>query len=189
MLANVNSDLLPLVMMGVHQDPLNQIVAILIPRNVNERNTRTVRMCSGNNAKIALKELHTTNLQTLFDNFGGKLIDAVAVGIAQNVVNDSALVWRGAMLAKMLNAPVAELPVRNEINVGDDFLDGRALGRLLALEKWMRRYCTYLFLFNTVFEDVLDHQTTSLSKSDFVPHAPKSFVHFEHDLWRFAAPA
>ena len=43
------------------------------------------------------------------------------------MINDSALVWRGAMLAEMLNAPVAELPVSNEVDVGNDFLDGRAL--------------------------------------------------------------
>ena len=62
MLANMDCDLLSLVMVGVHQDPLNQIVAVLIARDVNEGNAWTVWMCSGNDAKVALKELHTTDL-------------------------------------------------------------------------------------------------------------------------------
>ena len=84
-------------------------------------------MCSGNDPEVALKKLNTANLQALLDNLGGKLIDAVAVGIVKDVVNDSTLVWRGAMLAEMLNAPVSELTVSDEINVCNDFLDGRAL--------------------------------------------------------------
>jgi hypothetical protein len=84
-------------------------------------------MCSGNDGEVTLEELNTTNLQALLDNFGGKLIDAIAVRVAKDVVNDSALVWRGAVFAEMLNAPVSKLAVGDEINVGDDFLDGRAL--------------------------------------------------------------
>lgn len=56
-------------------------------------------MCSSNDSQVALKELETANLQAFLDDFGGKLIDAVAVGIADDVINDSALVWRRAMLA------------------------------------------------------------------------------------------
>jgi hypothetical protein len=84
-------------------------------------------MCSGNDGEVTLEELNTTDLQTFLHNFGGKLIDAIAVRVGEDVVNDSALVWRGAMLAEMLNAPVSKLTVGDEINVGNDFLDGRAL--------------------------------------------------------------
>ena len=45
-------------------------------------------------AKVVLEKLNTANLQTLLYNLGGKLIDAVAVGITKDVVDDSALVWR-----------------------------------------------------------------------------------------------
>jgi hypothetical protein len=41
-----------------------------------------------------LEELNTTNLQTLFYDLGGKLIEAVTVGITKDVVDDSSLVWR-----------------------------------------------------------------------------------------------
>lgn len=85
-------------------------------------------MRSSNDAEVAFKELNTTDLEAFFDNFGSELIDTVAVGIAKDMVNDSALVWGGAVLAEMLNAPISKLPVGNEINVVDDFFDGRALG-------------------------------------------------------------
>ena len=84
-------------------------------------------MRSGNNAEVAFKELDTANLQAFFDNLGSKLIDAVAVRITEDMVNHSPLVWRRAMLAEMLNAPIPKLSVRNEIYVVDDFFDGRAL--------------------------------------------------------------
>lgn len=47
---------------------------------------------------------------------------------------------------------------------------------------------TDLVVLQTVFEDVLYHQTTSLSKCDFVPHAMKSFVDELHDLGRALSP-
>jgi hypothetical protein len=133
-LADVDCDLLSLMMVGIHQNPLYQIVAILVTGNINQRNARAIWVCGSDDAKVVLEELNTTNLQTLLYNFGGKLIDAVSIGIAEDVVDDSALVWRGAVLAEMLDAPVSELPVGDEIDVCDDFFNGGALEHLLVLE-------------------------------------------------------
>ena len=36
------------------------------------------------------------------------------------------------MFTEMLNAPVPELAMRDKVDIGDDFLDGRALGRMSA---------------------------------------------------------
>src|SRR5256885_7305629 len=46
---------------------------------------------------------------------------------SEDMVDHSPFVWRRAMLAEMLNAPIPKLSVRNEIYVVDDFFDGRAL--------------------------------------------------------------
>jgi hypothetical protein len=81
-----------------------------------------------------LEELNTTNLQTLFYDLGGKLIEAVTVGITKDVVDDSSLVWRRAILAEVLDAPISKLPVGDEINVCDDFFNGWALECCLVLE-------------------------------------------------------
>jgi hypothetical protein len=48
---------------------------------------------------------------------------------------------------------------------------------------------TYLLFFNTILEDVLNNKTAGLPESDFMPHASKSFVDFDHDLRGFTAPA
>lgn len=99
MFADVDGDLFSLVMMSIHQNPLNQIVAVLVSRDVNEWYTRTIRMSGGDNSEISLQEFNSANLQTFFDNLRGELIYAVAVGIGKNVVNDTTLVRRRTMLA------------------------------------------------------------------------------------------
>jgi hypothetical protein len=93
-LADVDCDLLSLMMVGIHQNPLYQIVAVLVTGNINQRNARTIWVGGSDDAKVTPEELNTANLQALLYNLGGKLIDAVVVGIVKDVVDDSALVWR-----------------------------------------------------------------------------------------------
>ena len=76
------------------------------------------------------------------------------------------------MLAEMLNAPIAELAMSDQVNVVDDLFDGRTL-----------------LLFNTVLENVLNDQAASLTESDLMPHATESFVDLEHDLRWLTTPA
>lgn len=142
----MNGHLFALMMVGVHENPLDQVVAVLVARNVNERDAWTIRVSSGDNPKITIQKFRTSNLEAFFNNFGSKLVNAVVVGVGQDVVNDTALVWRGAVLAQMLNAPVAELSMGNEVNVGDDFFDGRAF-----------------FLFDTILENVLDDEAAGFT--------------------------
>ena len=78
-LADVNGDLLTLMVMGVHQDPLDEVVAILIASDVDEWDAWTIRASSGDDSKVPIQELKTTNLQTLLDDLGSELVDAVAV--------------------------------------------------------------------------------------------------------------
>ena len=172
MLADVDSNLLTLVSVGIHQDPLNEVVAILVSSNVDEGNARTIRTSSGDDAQIAVEELVTTNLEAFLDNLGSKLVDAVVVGVGENVINDTTLVWRRTMLAEVLDAPVAELTVGDEIDVGDDLFNSRTL-----------------LFFDAVFEDVLNYQAASFAKSDLMPHTPQSLIDFEHDLRWLATPA
>lgn len=68
-----------------------------------------------------------------------------------------------------------------------NFFDSRTLPTVSSLDS---RYCSlaYLFLFEAVFEDVLDDQTSSLSQSYLVPHAAERFIHPSHDLRGLAIP-
>lgn len=43
------------------------------------------------------------------------------------MVDGTAAVGRGAVLANVLDAPVAKLPVSNNVDVGEDFLDAGSL--------------------------------------------------------------
>lgn len=128
MFADVDGHLLALVMVSVHQNPLDQVVAVLITRDVDEWDAKSVWVGIGDDSKIAIQKVDTTNLQTLFNNLGGKLINAVAVCVGKDVVDDSTLVRRRSMLADMLDAPIAELAMSDEVDIGDHLFDSGSLG-------------------------------------------------------------
>lgn len=58
--------------------------------------------------------------------------------------------------------------------------------------RWQRKYhqykaltykrFTYLILFETVFEDILDNEAASLPQSDIMPHTTQSLVYIFHNL-------
>jgi hypothetical protein len=84
-------------------------------------------MSRGNDPKVTLQEFGTADLETLLHNFGCILIDAIAVGIGKNVVDHTAFVRWGTMLAQMLDTPVAKLAMRDKVDACDDFFDSRTL--------------------------------------------------------------
>jgi hypothetical protein len=127
----MDSNLLALMNVSIHQNPLNEIVAVLISSNIDQRNARTIRPRSSDDSKIAIQEVQSANLEALLNNLGGKLIDAVVIRVGQDVVNDATLVRGRAVLTEVLDTPVSELAVSDEINVGDYFLDSRALNMLV----------------------------------------------------------
>lgn len=77
--------------------------------------------------EVATQELNTTDLETFLDDLGGELIHAVLRGVTNDVVDCTTAVSWGTMFADVLNAPVAELTMSNNINAGKDFLNARAL--------------------------------------------------------------
>lgn len=172
MLSDMDGNLLSLLLMGIHENPLDEVVSILITSNVNQRNSWSVRVRCGNYVEVSVKELNATNLETFLNNLGSILINAIAVGVDKNVVNDTSFVRRSTMFTQVLDAPVAELTVSNEVDVGDDFFDR---GSLLLLD--------------AVFEDVLNDQASSLTECNLMPHAAKSFVDVGHDLRRLTTPS
>ena len=97
---------------------------------VNEWNARTFGMGSRDNGEIAFHELCTTNLEAFLDNFGSELVNTIVVGVVEDMVNNAALVGRRTMFTQVLDAPVAELTMGDEIDVSNDFLNRRALERM-----------------------------------------------------------
>jgi hypothetical protein len=78
-LSDMDGNLLALVMMSVHQDPLNEIIAVLITSNIDEGNAWAVWMSSCDNSKVSIQKLWSTNLETLLNHFGSELIHTVVV--------------------------------------------------------------------------------------------------------------
>lgn len=161
MFADVYGHLFTLVVMRIHQDPLDEIVAVLVPCNVDEGDARSIWPRGSDDPKISIQEVQSANLEALLDNLGGKLVDAVVIRVRENVVDDTTLVRRRAVFAQVLNTPITKLAVGNKVNVGNDFFDRRALSS--SAQFFYGRCVFYLFLLNTVLEDVLDNETASFT--------------------------
>lgn len=171
-LANVAGDDLATLSIGVAEDVLDQVVSELVTSDINERHTRAVSASLANTVKVAVKELGAANLEALLDNLAGKLVHAVLGSEAKDVIDGVVAVRDGAVLADVLDAPVAELTMGDNVDAGKDLVDAGALVLLKA-----------------VLEDVLDDKTASLTEGNLVPHAAESFVDVLHDLRRGVAPA
>lgn len=171
MLADVSGDNLATLRISVGEDVLDEVVAELVTSNVDERHARTIRTSLTHDVEVAIKEVRATDLEALLDHLGGELIHAVLGSKANNVINGASAIRDSAMLADMLDAPVAELAVRDDIDAGENLVDA---GTLVVLK--------------TVLEDVLDNKAASLAQSNLMPHAAQSLVDVLHDLRRRAAP-
>lgn len=126
-LANVAGNKLTMLRVGVSQDVLNEVVAILVTGDIDQWNAWAIKTAFADTIKIAAEEVGTTNLEALLNNLGGELIHAVLRGISDDMVNGSAAISWGAVLADMLDAPIAELTMSNDINAGKDLFDAWAL--------------------------------------------------------------
>ena len=126
-LSNMSSHDVAMLRAGVGKDVLNQVVAVLVTGNVNERDARSVGTALADTIQVSTKELGPANFQALLNNFGGKLIRAVLGSVSDDVVDGTAAVSGGAVLANVLDAPVAKLPVGYNVNIGEDFLNAGSL--------------------------------------------------------------
>jgi len=161
----------------------------LIPSNVDERHTRTVSTTLTDFFKVSIEELGARNFETLFDNLRGELVGTVLCCIAKDVFDSTGLVRTCTVLADMLDTPIAELAVRNNIDAAKDFVDAGTLENIVINEAGHQNQETYLIFFQAVLENVLYNQTSGFTESHFMPHTTQSFVDILHDLRRRVTPA
>lgn len=126
-LADVASDNLSMLRVGVSKNVLDEIVAVLVAGNINEWNTGTIVAAFTDTVKIATKKFHSANLEALFNNLGGELVHTILRRIADDVVNSTAPVNRCSMLANVLDAPISELAMGNDVDTSKNFFDAWAL--------------------------------------------------------------
>lgn len=173
MLPDVSSDHISVLGIGMGQDVLNEVIAILVAGNVDQRNAWTVETTLADSVKVTAKKLGTSDLEALLDHLGSELIHGVLCSVTNDMVDGTAAVGRGTVFADMLDAPVAKLAVSHDVDVGKDFFNAWALQHRSAyiLEDYSRTRFAHLVLFQAVLEDVLNNQTASLSQRDLMPHA------------------
>ena len=94
---------------------------------IDQGNAGTVRTSFANTLEISLQEIGTTNLEAFLDHFGSELIHAVFRGIAKDVINGATTVLGSPVLANVLDAPITELAMRNNVNAGKHLVDASTL--------------------------------------------------------------
>lgn len=127
MLANVGSNNLTVLGVRVREDVLDEVVAVLVAGNVDEGNSGPVHPSLTNSIKIAAEKLGATNLETLLDNLRSELVHGILSSVSNNMINGTAPVSRSSVLTNMLDAPVSELTVGDDVNIGEDLLNTMAL--------------------------------------------------------------
>lgn len=123
MLSDVGSNSVAMLGRSIVENPLYEIVAILIARDINQRDTGTVSAAFTNSVQVAAKKFCTTNLETLLNNLGGELVGTVLSGIANHMVNSSAAIGGAAVFTDVLNTPVTKLAMSDNVDVGENFFD------------------------------------------------------------------
>lgn len=67
-LADMGGNGFAVLRIGVRQDPLDEIVAKLVARNVDERHARTIWTGFADTVEVLVQEIVTSNLKALLDN-------------------------------------------------------------------------------------------------------------------------
>lgn len=68
MLPNMGGDHLSMLRRSVVENPLDQVVAILIARNIDQGNTGAVSATFADAIKVATKKICAANLETFLDD-------------------------------------------------------------------------------------------------------------------------
>lgn len=126
-LADVAGNNLSVLWVGVCQDVLNQIVPVLVASNVDEWNAWAIWATFADTVQVAAEELHSTDLETLLNYLGSELIHAILRSVSDDMVDGAAAISWSTMLADVLDAPVSELTMSNDIDAAKDFLNAWTL--------------------------------------------------------------
>ena len=80
-----------------------------------------------NTVEVAGEKLNTSNLEAFLDDLGSELIHAVLGSVSDDMVDGAAAISWSSVLADVLDAPVSELAVSDDVDASKDFLDTWAL--------------------------------------------------------------
>jgi hypothetical protein len=126
--AYVGRDHFTMLRSGIVENPLHQVVAVLVASNVDQGNSSSVTPSFTDTVEIPSQEVAPAYLQALLHDLRGKLIGAVLGSVADDMVNSSATVRRSPVFTYVLDAPIAELAMCDNVNVRKNLFDARTLG-------------------------------------------------------------
>lgn len=126
-LPNVGCDHLTVLRRRVVQDPLDEVVAVLVTGDVNKRDAGSITTTLANSVEVSAQEVSATDFEALLYHFGGKLVGAVLSRVANDMVDGSATIRRAAVLTDVLNAPVSKLAMCDDVDVGENLFNAGAL--------------------------------------------------------------
>ena len=93
MLANVGSNNLATLWVGVGENVLDKVVTELVASNVDEWHAWTLWASLTHTIEVAIQEVCAADLQAFLNNFGGELVHAVFSRKTNHVVNSAGTVW------------------------------------------------------------------------------------------------
>ena len=96
---------------------------------IDQGHARAVRTAGANPREIAIKKLSAANFKAFFDDLGSKLVHAIVASPQEDMLDGTILVMRSSVLTDVLDAPITELAMGEEIDFCKNFLNGRALRR------------------------------------------------------------
>jgi hypothetical protein len=131
-LADVGCNELAVVAAAVGEDVLDEVVSELISSDVDQGHARALRAAFADTLKVTVEELVAADFKALLDDLGSILVHAVLGRETEDVVDRAVAISRSPMLADVLNAPVAELAVRDDIDASKHFIDARTLRAVSA---------------------------------------------------------
>jgi hypothetical protein len=102
---------------------LNEIVAILITGDIDQWYAWTIWTTLANTVEVSAQKFDSTDLEALLDNLGSKLIHAILGSVANNMVDGAATIGWSAVLANVLDAPIAKLTMSNDVDAGKNLLN------------------------------------------------------------------
>lgn len=127
MLAHLRSNNFLVLGTGIHEDPLHKIIAELVASDVDEWHTWTIGAAFANAIEVTIEEGVAANLEAFLDDLRSVLINAVLSCEVEDMVDGAAAVGRSSMLTDVLNAPVSELTMSDDIYACENFVDGGTL--------------------------------------------------------------
>jgi hypothetical protein len=112
---------------------------------VNKWHAWAVLATFADTLQVSIEKLIAANLQAFLNHLGGVLVHAVFGGETEDMVDSAASISRGSVFADVLDAPISELAMSDDIDTSKYLVDARTLSTV-SMEAWNQNagYIPYL---------------------------------------------